>query len=328
MAGAFLAALRRRVSTGTPQSVQRTIAARTIHFSPTRQQRKIDDGLLSVDANPPGSSSATVPSHPGGVKLRERQFNDLVQFVIARTGRKRVNTKGQVRQSAWLRLFQLASRPEHLELVSDIFPRWRDTGKSFRPVHAEMFARRCEELKCPLLALKVFGDHTKYGFGLNSLPAGRQLIHSLYGKYPLEKTMTAASLFGVYGLPAVGNDFASCAMLYAACIRSKDPHAQVVAESLKRQLMKQIVQTEEVKEPQNKLLRAQHHVKPTLWLARAIRQIKTAHREQGLPPASFLGMWNADKKPRKPRVRQTASAEVSEARPSDGVAAKSVKSFS
>lgn len=307
------------MSARATRSVQNTALARAIHHSPTFHQRKKDDGLFSMDANPPKSSSAAAPSHSDGVKLRERQFNDLVQFVTDRTGRKRVNTKGQVRQSAWLRLFQLAWKPEHLELVSEMFPRWRDTGKSFGPVHAEMFARRCEELKCPLLALKVFGDHTKYGFGLNSLPAGRQLIHSLYGKYPLEKTMTAASLFGIYGLPAVGSDFVSCAMLYATCVRSRDPHARVVAESLKRQLTKQIVQTEAVREPKDRIQRAQHHTKPTLWLAQAIRQIKMAHGEQGLPSASFVGMWNAAT---KPRFWQSAS----QAPQSDGVTAKLVES--
>ncbi|KAI6132401.1 hypothetical protein EDD16DRAFT_1532477 [Pisolithus croceorrhizus] len=320
----LLATLRWRVSTRAPQSMQSTVLARTIHHSSTFHQRKKDDGLFSKDASPPKASSATVPSHSDGVKLRERQFSDLVQFVADRTGRKPVNTKGQVRQSAWLRLFQLAWKPEHLELVSEMFPRWRDTGKSFRPVHAEMFARRCEELKCPLLALKVFGDHSKYGFGLNSLPAGRQLIHSLYGKYPLEKTMTAASLYGLYGLPAVGNDFVSCAMLYAACVRSRDPHAQVVAESLKHQLTKQTAQAEEVKEPKDRILRAQHNMKPTLWLAQAIRQIKTAHGEQGLPSTSFLGMWNTTTKPRKPRFWQIASQTPS----SDGATAKLVESLS
>lgn len=244
-----------------------------------------------------------------------------------RTGRRRVNPAGQVRQSAWLRLFQLASKPEHLERVSEMFPRWRDSGKTFKPAHAEMFARtlsryistpfdrlctpvfigRCEELKCPLLALKIFGDHTKYGFGMTSLPAGRQLLHSLYDKYPLENTITAASLFGVYGLPSVANDLTSTAMLYASCVRSKDPHAQVVAKNLKRQFTKQIVQTDEVKEPTERLVRAQHGMKPTLWLAKAIKQIKTAHREQGLPPASFLGMWNAEKKPRRPQWRPAPS---------------------
>ncbi|KAL4073468.1 hypothetical protein J3A83DRAFT_4370750 [Scleroderma citrinum] len=284
MASPFFAAIRTRV-------VQRALLSRPIHCSAIRRKRTAGDDLFSENVKS--------PTHGDSVTSRERQFHKLVQFVTDRTGRKRVNTAGQVRQSAWLRLFQLASKPEHLERISEMFPRWRDSGKTFRPIHAEMFARRCEELKCPLLALKVFGDHTKYGFGMTSLPAGRQLLHSLYDKYPLENTMTAASLFGLYGLPSVASDLTSSAMLYVSCIRSKDPRAQVVAKSLKRQFTKQIVQTEEVKEPTERLVRAQHPMKSTIWLAKAIRQIKTAHKEHGLPRASFLGMWNAAKRPRR-----------------------------
>lgn len=140
-----------------------------------------------------------------------------------------------------------------------------------------------------------------------SLPSGRQLLHSLYDKYPLENTMTAASLFGVYGLPSVASDLTSTAMLYVSCVRNNDPHAQIVAKSLKRQFTKQIAQTEEVKEPTERLVRAQHGTQPTIWLAKAIRQIKAAHREQGLPLASFLGMWNAEKKPRRPQWRPASS---------------------
>lgn len=283
-----------------PRLVQRTLLSRPIHCSAIRQNRgSPGDDLFSADVKS--------PTHNNSVTSREQQFHKLVQFVTERTGRRRVNPAGQVRQSAWLRLFQLASKPEHLERVSEMFPRWRDSGKTFKPAHAEMFARRCEELKCPLLALKIFGDHTKYGFGMTSLPAGRQLLHSLYDKYPLENTITAASLFGVYGLPSVANDLTSTAVLYASCVRSKDPHAQVVAKNLKRQFTKQIVQMDEVKEPTERLVRAQHGMKSTIWLAKAIRQIKTAHREQGLPPASFLGMWNAEKKPRRPQWRPAPS---------------------
>jgi hypothetical protein len=150
----------------------------------------------------------------------------------------------------WLRLFQLATKAEHLESIAEIFPKWRESGKSFSALEAEMFVRtsirpsiadspfiyfvvsddtphagRCEELECPLLALKVFGDHPKYGFGLTSFSAARNLLHSLYEKYPVENTVAAASLFGVYKLPPVTSDPACSAMLYAACIRSKNKNA-------------------------------------------------------------------------------------------------------
>ncbi|KAG6330243.1 hypothetical protein ID866_8845 [Astraeus odoratus] len=291
MASILFNAARLRVPAQAHPVVRRTLQPRFIYCSAVRQRRHGADDLITTP-------SGTLPAHneERGMKMRERQFHDLVQFVTDRTGRQRVNRREQVRQSAWLRLFQLASQPEHLELVSELFPRWRDSGKAFTPAHAEMFARRCDELKCPLLALKVFGDHSKYGFGMSSLPAGRQLLQSLYYKYPLENTMTAASLFGIYGLPPVASDLTSCAMLYAACVRSKDPNAQVVAKSLRRDLTRQIAQTEEVREPTDRLVRAQHPTKPTLWLSKAVRRIRTAHREQGLPHASFLGMWDAEKK--------------------------------
>lgn len=78
---------------------------------------------------------------PTRTSRRGRQFHQLFQFVTDHTGRKPVRKQAQVRQSAWLRLFQLASKPEQLELVTEAFPRWRDSGKVFKPIHAEMFAR-------------------------------------------------------------------------------------------------------------------------------------------------------------------------------------------
>lgn len=171
-------------------------------------------------------------------------------------------------------------------------------------------AGRCEELKCPLLALKVFGDHTKYGFGLTSVAAGRQLLHSLYDRYPLENAMTAASLFGVYRLPFVASDLSSCAMLYVACVKNQTPNAQLVAKSLKRQLNKRVVLTEKINEPTQRLVRAQHPLKPTLWLAKTIRQIKSVHRECGLPSPSFLEMWKAEGKQKKRAATSTHNATL------------------
>ena len=58
-----------------------------------------------------------------------------------RTGRAKAVKAGQVRVTAWLRLFQLAGKAEHLEAVAETFPRWRESGKSFTPLHAEAFVR-------------------------------------------------------------------------------------------------------------------------------------------------------------------------------------------
>lgn len=77
---------------------------------------------------------------------REQQFYEFVEYVTDRTGRKRAIKAGQVRQTAWLRLFQLANSPEQLEMVAELFPRWRDSGKEFRAVHAEAFVRESSVL--------------------------------------------------------------------------------------------------------------------------------------------------------------------------------------
>ncbi|KIJ14845.1 hypothetical protein PAXINDRAFT_99891 [Paxillus involutus ATCC 200175] len=160
----------------------------------------------------------------------------LLQFVSDRTGRAKVVKAGQVRSILWLRLFQLATKAEHLESITEIFPQWRESGKSFSALEAEMFVRRCEELECPLLALKVFGDHPKYGFGLTSFSAARNLLHSLYEKYPVENTVAAASLFGVYKLPPVTSEPACSAMLYAACVRSKNRNAGLLTQQIYQHL--------------------------------------------------------------------------------------------
>lgn len=221
-----------------------------------------------------------------------------------RTGRVRVVKAGQVRATAWLRLFQLASKAEHLEAVVETFPRWRESGKSFTPLDIEMFVRmsmpdarlvfldthhvslltligRCEELDCPLLALKVFGDHPKYGLPLSSFSAARILLHSLYQKYPLENVIAAVSLFGINNLPPVTNDPTSCAMLYAACLRSQNKHASLLGKDIRIALQTLLRNTTPYSEPKEKFLRARHSVKPDVWLLEALRNIKEIKRDQG-----------------------------------------------
>jgi hypothetical protein len=85
---------------------------------------------------------------------REQQFYELVQYVTDRTGRKRAIKAGQVRQTAWLRLFQLATSSEQLEMVAELFPRWRDSGKEFRSAHAEAFIRESSILSLPCSLLR------------------------------------------------------------------------------------------------------------------------------------------------------------------------------
>ncbi|KAF9240406.1 hypothetical protein BU15DRAFT_17191, partial [Melanogaster broomeanus] len=209
------------------------------------------------------------------------KFYQLLQFVSDRTGRVKVVKAAQVSSTVWLRLFQLATEEQHLEAVAEIFPNWRESGKSFSSLDAEMFIRRCEELKCPLLALKVFGDHPKYGFDLTSLPGARNLLHSFYQKGSVENAVAAAALFGVYKLPPVTSDPASCAMLYAACLRSKNKNAGYLGKDLRFHLYTLLEKTEPFAKPKERLIRAQYSAKPDLWLLEALKDIKKMRKEQG-----------------------------------------------
>ena len=112
-----------------------------------------DDDLFSSAASSGTSTSDTTRSTAGlkaksqeAATRREQQFYELVEYVTERTGRKRAVKAGQVRQTAWLRLFQLANSQEQLEMVAELFPRWRDSGKEFRPIHAEAFVRESSVL--------------------------------------------------------------------------------------------------------------------------------------------------------------------------------------
>ncbi|KDQ60487.1 hypothetical protein JAAARDRAFT_68008 [Jaapia argillacea MUCL 33604] len=171
---------------------------------------------------------------------RLKKFNDLRQYVSDRIGKRRAIRREQIRDSAWNHLWDLASTKEQMEQVVEMFPAWKAMGKVFTQTHAEQFVRRCEELKCPTLALDVFSDKVKYGLSLTQLPTARRLLHSLHLTTPLSNTIALSALFSLYKLPPISKDLVSCSMLMSACYKyanSKKEHrdkqsALVVAKSL------------------------------------------------------------------------------------------------
>ncbi|OAX39347.1 hypothetical protein K503DRAFT_689813 [Rhizopogon vinicolor AM-OR11-026] len=279
-------------------TANRSLYRRNIHLTTAVRQNADDDLFSSAASSGPSVSETTVSAATKAARdaatRREQQFYELVQYVTDRTGRKRTVKAGQVRQTAWLRLFQLASSQEQLEMVAELFPRWRDSGKEFRPVHAEAFVRRCEELKCPLLALKVFGDHSKYGLGLSSLFAARHILHSIYSKYPLSDSMTVAALFGVYKLPPVSSDVAACSMLYAACLKDKSANARVAGRALYEELKKHTQYKPPVKAPKESVIRARYSEKPNIWLLDALTTIEKVHKKTG-KEWKWLRYWTTER---------------------------------
>lgn len=157
----------------------------------------------------------------------QNEFQKVYEFVQGGLGPKPAVPLRYLGNTVWNRLFMLSKTPEQLESVMEMsVPGWRDMRRAFRTVDAEVFARRCEDLECPLLALRIFSNHSKYAFPISSDLAGLQLIHSLHLKYPLQETITAAALFELYKLKPITSSLPGCAMLVSACFYSKNPSAE------------------------------------------------------------------------------------------------------
>lgn len=101
---------------------------------------------------PPHNPSVPAPrnydrSPPLGVNVRvlaaddkKARFEELYQFAASCIADKTEPAR-QMRTSAWHHLFSLAGTPEELERVAELFPKWRDARRSFRPATPVQFAR-------------------------------------------------------------------------------------------------------------------------------------------------------------------------------------------
>ncbi|KAI0292933.1 hypothetical protein BC826DRAFT_1105323 [Russula brevipes] len=130
-----------------------------------------------------------------------------------------MNNSPQVRSSAWLYLFDLATCAQQLERASSKFSQFVDNRRQFRDVHVNAFVRRCVELRCPGLALTVFSDRPAYRMDL-TLTAARQLLYAFHEERQLSNVVALAALFPVYNLRALSSDPISCA-LFVVCLPSR-----------------------------------------------------------------------------------------------------------
>jgi hypothetical protein len=207
-------------------------------------------------------------------------------------------------------MFLMARTAEDLEQVAEMFPKWREMQRTFKSKVTELFVRtchcpfcsneliykvctlrtgRCEELGCPLLALRVFSNHPKYAFPLSSHVAAVQLMHSLHLAHPLDETISASSLFEVNALPPTTSSLPACAMLISACFwnlyhptHPKDPRARELASTLLPILKELCAAT-----PPSMMINPFHpksevfHVKSRTWTVGALKRIKRALKEEG-----------------------------------------------
>jgi hypothetical protein len=217
------------------------------------------------------------------------QFDQLFEDVSQKIGRRTQTKSPALRNSVWIHLFRLATTPEQLRKVAEIFPQWRESRREFNTHHAEMFAcksfarartiglksqlyliGRCDELDTPTLALEVFGNHPKYGIPL-SLPAARLLLYSLHVKYPLQDAITAAALYRVYNLPSISEDLVSCSMLARACFNSGSKPSRRVANTLVPHLRTMLESTEPLPTSMGRTLD-----RPRAWLMATLSEIEKA----------------------------------------------------
>lgn len=210
----------------------------------------IGQSALSDDVS---TSEPTKPSERKKLTPEERleRFDNLFKETVKHLGRK-PSVKVPMRLSNWVNLIGLATTEQQLEKISELFPGWKDRGQELKAQTSELFIRksshislfltlitpvpgRCEELDCPLLALRVFGDYSKYAVKL-TLPGARQLLHSLHLEHPIENVMAASALFRVYELPPIASDLTSCSLLTIACLRHNTPESVRIADALIAQL--------------------------------------------------------------------------------------------
>ncbi|KAI9064658.1 hypothetical protein FKP32DRAFT_1757257 [Trametes sanguinea] len=239
------------------------------------------------------AKSTDIPPHNPSVPApreydRNARFDEIYQFMKSCIADKTEHVR-QVRTAAWHHLFSLATTPEQLERVADLFPKWRDAKRTFRPATPEKFARRCEELHCPQLALKVFGDHSKYGLDL-TLEAARPVLHALHIEHPLQDTITFTSLFGVYNLPPASADLVCSSLLMTACFKHGSEESLTVARALVPSLQQLLDKTQ----PASMALSDEDHGKPAdkekRWLAWTLKKVEKALQRQELD-FSWLRQW-------------------------------------
>ncbi|PCH40335.1 hypothetical protein WOLCODRAFT_143042 [Wolfiporia cocos MD-104 SS10] len=261
-----------------------------------------EDDLFGADSEPTSDAASATQAGPStssnaasrrlSPEARLARFNELRVYVSERIGRSPKVKHPQVRNTSWQHLFMLAVTKEQLEEVSEMFPLWRDYGRQFDPIAAKVFIRRCEQLRCPQLALKVFGDHPKYGFDLFSIRAARQLLHSLHVEHSIQDTMLVTGLLGVYKLPPVSSDLVSCAMLTSACYKHGTSQSLTIARAMLPHLQTLLnsVDPKSMQLPTERTERAKLENKEKAWLAWSLTKIEKILRGEGAE-FSWLEQW-------------------------------------
>lgn len=148
-----------------------------------------------------------------------------------RLGRNPSIHRPLIRKTTWIRVLGHCQTEEQLKKVMEMIPLWRDMGHDFDTTFSHAFIRRCLYLKKPGFALELFGNFGKYNVPLTQTGA-RELLNTIYYTQAIDSVIVLTSLFNVYKLQPVAEDLSCCAMVIAACLKSQNKDAQVIADAL------------------------------------------------------------------------------------------------
>ncbi|KZV76625.1 hypothetical protein PENSPDRAFT_622544 [Peniophora sp. CONT] len=284
------------------------LAQRSLHASPITLKKKKnavqevefddfafeEDELVSIPAEEPSAKGKQVKASLRGQltpEQREKRFDELFDFVKAHIGRQpTADDPKQVRTSAWTHLIQLATSEEQLKRVADAFADWTTVGREFKEEQAVLFVQRCNQLKCPTLAVDVFSNRPYYRFDLKSVEAARELLHSVYKDSLFKESVLVSTLFTLYNLPPLANDIVSCSMLLSQCLAVDTPESRVIAGALLPAFKQSIDNSSPMPLPTDPASRKQGEERHLSWLKNAAGTIDSRLRARG-EDTTWLRKW-------------------------------------
>ncbi|KAK0489587.1 hypothetical protein EDD18DRAFT_1259280 [Armillaria luteobubalina] len=202
-----------------------------------------DDATSLAQTKPVQKSKKAAPTPRKGMDVSRRaaEYTSLYDFVSPRLQEKNRPDFGHppyVKVASFNRLMNLATTVEQLSSLVDLIPSWatyhdrgmkNSTADVFVREYSSLYMRflltlilegRCDDFKCPQLALKVFGNFPLYQAKLTH-PGAQQLLYTLYRtSAPLDDLLLTAAFFPIYQLGPLENDIVSLSILAAASVKA------------------------------------------------------------------------------------------------------------
>ncbi|KAK0217331.1 hypothetical protein EDD85DRAFT_798029 [Armillaria nabsnona] len=242
--------------------------------------------------------AAPTPRKGMDVSRRAAEYTNLYQFVSPRLQEKNRPDFAHppyVKAASFNRLMDLATTSEQLSSLVDLIPSWaKYHGRGMKASTADVFVRRCDDFKCPQLALKVFGNFPLYQAKLTR-PGAQQLLYTLHRtSAPLEDLLLTAAFFPIHQLGPLENDIVSLSILAAASVKAGK-------HDLETALLTRIHKSLGIKEGSSGV-RVEGTDLRAKWVMWHLKEIDLGLEKRDGRPLKWLRDW-------RHRSRQTSKAE-------------------